>query len=85
MCDQLNVQRFPAPSTPHPTRSRRRMCDQPKDDWYWSTSRIDPPSTVTVWPDGNPEVGRLLGPDGRLARIVRAKPERAIGFKPDRE
>jgi len=62
------------------------MCDeQPEVGWVWSASRTSPPSTVTVWPEDNPEVGRLLGPDGRLAKVVRAKPERTIGYKPNRE
>ncbi len=62
------------------------MCDErPEAGWVWSASRTNPPSTVTVWPTDNPEVGRILGPDGTLAKIVRAKPERTVGYKPNRE
>jgi hypothetical protein len=50
--------------------------------WLWSNSGANPPSNVTVWDDPNPEVGRLLGPNGQVAKIVRAKPDHPIGFRP---
>jgi hypothetical protein len=40
------------------------MCDedrQPAGEWVWSRSGIQPPSTVTVWPDPAPEAGRIHG------------------------
>ncbi len=51
---------------------------------YAGWSGIYPTGNRTVWEDDNPEIGRILGPDGRLIRIVRAKPERRVGFRPDR-
>lgn len=54
----------------------------PQADWYWSNSRVTPPSTMTVWPDENPEVGRILDHRGKLLRVVKAKPEHHVGFKP---
>jgi hypothetical protein len=48
-----------------------------------SWSGLYPPSTVQVREEENPEVGRLLGPDGKLAKIVRAKEERPAGFRPE--
>jgi hypothetical protein len=60
------------------------MSDEPRDDalrpWPAATPVNAPAPQLVV--DDNPEVGRLLGPDGQLARIVRAKPERQIGFRP---
>jgi hypothetical protein len=38
---------------------------------------------VTVYEQDNPEVGRILGPDGTLAKVVRAKEERPAGFRPE--
>lgn len=71
------------------------MCNQPVDqdrkpsgggEWVWSESGISPPSNVTVWPqDTNPEVGRLFGPDGNLAKVVRVRPDHPIGFRPDHQ
>lgn len=58
---------------------------KPKDqrqEWVWSDSRVQPPSTLQVSVDENPEVGRLLGPNGELAKIVRAKPDHPVGFRP---
>lgn len=48
--------------------------------WVWKESQVDPPSTVQVDVADNPEVGRLLGPDGQLIKIIRAKPDHPIGF-----
>ncbi len=53
--------------------------------WVWISSRVNPPSTMTVWDEGNPEIGRILGPNGNIIRIVRAKPERQVGFRKDRD
>lgn len=52
------------------------------DQWRWHTgSEINPPSTLTVWRDANPEVGRIHLPDGRV-KVVYQRPERHIGFRP---
>jgi hypothetical protein len=51
-------------------------------EWRWISGGEQVPRP-TVFLDENPEVGRLLGPDGNLARIVRARPERPLGFRPD--
>jgi hypothetical protein len=53
---------------------------QGQGEWVWSASRVHPPSTVTVWEDDNPEVGRILGPKGQLLRVVRARKEKKVGF-----
>jgi len=53
-----------------------------RNDWIWSASGITPPSDRQVVIEDNPEVGRILGPDGKLAKIVRARPERPAGFIP---
>lgn len=42
---------------------------------------VEPPAPTLVI-DDNPEIGRILGPDGRLAKIVRARPDRPAGFIP---
>jgi hypothetical protein len=61
------------------------MCDdQPEAGYYQKGRYMEPPQPQATVSD-NPEVGRLLGPDGKLAKIVRAKPERTIGYKPTRE
>jgi hypothetical protein len=52
---------------------------------YYHGGRYMEPHKPTVTVEDNPEVGRLLGPDGRLVKIVRAKPERRVGFRPDQE
>jgi hypothetical protein len=49
-------------------------------DWIWQEAPV--PETPTVTVGDNPEVGRLYGPDGRLVRIVRARTERPVGFRP---
>lgn len=51
-----------------------------QQEWPYATP-VDPPAPTLIV-DDNPEVGRLLGPDGRLAKIVRAKPNRPAGFIP---
>ncbi len=61
------------------------MCDQPPEAGHYWAGRYIEPAAPTLTVDDNPEVGRILGPDGRLAKVVRAKPERTIGYKPNRE
>ena len=46
-------------------------------------SGIYPPGNRTVWEEEIPEVGRIYGPKGELISIVRARPKRKIGFRPD--
>ncbi len=58
------------------------MCDDPQGSggWRWVTGTTDAPKPqLTI--EANPEVGRMLGPDGKLAKIVRAKPDWPIGFR----
>lgn len=58
------------------------MCDgRPEAGYYHKGRYMEPPQPQATVGD-NPEVGRILGPDGKLAKIVRAKTEREIGFKP---
>jgi hypothetical protein len=61
------------------------LCDQaadPAEAGYYRQGRYVDPPTPTLIVGENPKVGELLGPDGRPARIVKAKPERTIGFRP---
>ena len=53
---------------------------RPDGRWQWvNGAQYAPQPKLEV--EDNPEVGRLHGPDGRLIKIVRAKPDRPVGFR----